>query len=442
MTDTYWNKLRILPVVAASIWLLVAWVRIYSGIQPNDFYNHWEFGRRFAMGTFIYENGLNYVYPPLWALVHAPLTVVTPGLAKAIVFPLAPLSIAVLLWVLNRLVRDQLPCDSGCRFWSAVLAVVLASRFLARDLQEVGANTFLVAVSWLGLYCWRERRENWGGVLLGLAAALKCTPLLFVAWFVLKRQWRMMMTTMAATVLFTMAPMLVMGPASYSRTMQFWFAGVVKGVGDPDPSRGPLGEEKVDNLALRPALARYLMHLPHGHLGRPEASDDPARPNNPPSPYYLQFLDLTPGQAGWVVRVVMLGLLFVVVWWFRRLPRSRDDPLLVWEWAAVSLLILLFSPITWAHHCVGALPAIYLISRAFLARYPIPRFAVYAVGAYGLLVVVLNRAFLGRDLTKLLNSYRVVTLAILLLLAAVIICWHQLLRRLTASQPQEGRYRT
>ncbi len=442
MTDTLWNRLRIVPLLAASIWLLAVWVRIFLGIQPNDFYNHWEFGRRFVAGTFIYDSGLNYVYPPVWAMLHAPLTVVSPLVAKAIVFPLAPLSIAVLLWVLNRLVRDHLPCDSDCRFWAAVLAVVLASRFLARDLQEVGVNTALVALSWLGLYCWRQRREHWGGFLLGLAAALKCTPLLFVVWFVLKRQWRMVAATMVATVLFTMAPMLVMGPVSYARAMHFWFAGVIKGVGDPDPSRGPLGEEKVENLALRPALARYLMHLPHGHLGRPETSDDPARPNSPPSPYYLQLLDLTPSQAGWVVRVVMLGLLLPVLWWFRRLPQRRDDPVLVWEWAAISLLILLFSPITWTQHCVGVLPALYLICRAFLAGRAGPRPALYAAGAYTALTVLLNRAMLGREVTKLLDSYRVKTLAILLLLAAVLMCWRQLSRRLMISKPREDKYRT
>ncbi|HBZ53768.1 MAG TPA: hypothetical protein DEO88_00050 [Syntrophobacteraceae bacterium] len=441
MPDTRWNRLRILPILAAAIWLLVAWVKIMMGVQPNDFYNHWEFGRRFAAGTFIYEGGLNYVYPPLWAMAHAPLAMVGPRLAKALVFPLAPISIAALVWVLDRLVRQSLSCDSGCRFWSVVLAVALASRFLARDLPEVGVNTALVALSWLGVYCWREHRDNWGGLALGLAGALKCTPLLFIAWFILKRQWRMVVTTMTATVLLTLAPMLVMGPASYVRTMSFWFAGVIRGVGDPDPSRGPLGEEKVENLALRPALARYLMHLPYGHLGRPEASDDPSRPDTPPSPYYLQFLDLTATQAGWVVRVVMLGLLLLVAWWFRGLPRSRDDPVLVWEWAAVSLLILLYSPVTWTQHCVGVLPALYLICRAFLARCPIPRLVLYLLGAYGLLVVVLNRTFVGRDLTKLLDSYRVKTLAILLLLAAVLMCWQQLSGRSPGLQLPEDRCR-
>lgn len=439
MNMSRWQRFQYLPMCLAGIWLLVVWVQILVREQPNDFFNHWLFGQRFAEGTFIYERGLNYVYPPLWAMVHAPLTLFSPHVAKAIVFPLAPLSIAALIWVLSRLSREHLPCDSGRSFWAAVLAILLTSPFLARDLLDVGANTALVALSWLGLYCWRERREVWGGLFLGYAAALKCTPLLFVAWFVFRRQWRMVTATILATVLFTIAPLSVMGPSTYWQTMHIWVAGVIRGVGDPDPSRGPLGEEKVENMALRPALARYLMHLPYGHLGRPETSDDPTRPNAPPNRYYLQFLDLTPNQAGWVVRAAMVVLLLLVMCWFRRIPKGRDDPALVWEWAAISLLILLYSPITWKQHGVGVLPALYLLCRASLAGLPVPRPAHYAVGAYAALVVVLNRAILGRDLTKLLDSYRVKTIAMLVLLAAVFMCSRTLFRRPPASERREDR---
>jgi hypothetical protein len=90
--------------------------------------------------------------------------------------------------------------------------------------------------------------------------------------------------------------------------MSAWVGQVMSGLSDPDPSRGPLGEEKVENLSLRPALARYLMHLPYGHLGRPETSDNPDRPNDPPSAGYLQFLDLSPRTAGIVARMIIVAL--------------------------------------------------------------------------------------------------------------------------------------
>lgn len=439
MTKHAWHRYRYVPLLPAGIWLLVVWIQILFEVQRGDFYNHWEFGRRFAAGSFIYESGLNVVYPPLWAMVHAPLSLVNVRLAKVLVYPLAPLSTVVLFWALNRVSRKHLPCPSDRLFWATALAVLLASPFLARDLPEVGVNTALVALSWLAIYCWQERREAWGGVCLGLAAALKCTPLLFIAWFALKRQWRMAGAALLATALFTTAPLALMGPAAYGRTMHHWLVQVVAGISDPDPSRGPLGEEKVENLALRPALARYLMHLPYGHLGRPESSDEPSRPHDPPSPYYLQFLDLSPTQAGWLVRVVMIGLILPVMWWFRHPPRSRTDPSCLWECAAISLLILLYSPITWKQHCVGVLPALYFICRAAIAGLPVPRPALFAVGAYTFLVVVLNRGIVGRDMTKLLDSYRVKTLALLLLFAALFMCWRSLARRLAESARPEDR---
>jgi hypothetical protein len=421
MTQNQPRSYRYIPLLAGGIWILVVWVQIIFEIQRGDFYNHWEFGRRFALGTFIYEGGLNFVYPPLWAMVHAPLTLVSVRLAKILVYPLAPLSIVGLLWVLDRLARRHLPCAPDRVFWATVLAVFLASPFLARDLPEVGVNTALVALSWLAIYAWREHRELWGGVCLGLAAALKCTPLLFIAWFALKRQWRMAGWATLATSVFTLAPLVFTGPSLYGKSMHHWVEHVVAGINDPDPSRGPLGEEKVENLALRPALARYLMHLPYGHLGRPESSDDPSRPHRPPSPYDRQFLDLSPSQAGWMVRVAMVGLILPLMWAFRHPPQNRSDPAMLWEGAAISLLMLLFSPVTWKQHCVGVLPALYWMCRASLAALPVPRAALWMVGAYTFLVVALNRGVVGQDLTKLLDSYRVKTLALLLLLAAVLV---------------------
>jgi alpha-1,2-mannosyltransferase len=433
--ERIWGKARRfkgIPVLVAIAWLSAVWIQIF--LNPRgDFPNHWELGHRIASGAFIYENGLNYVYPPFWAMAHAPLTIVSPHLAQILLYPLAGISIILLIWILQRLSDSQLPLAPDGLFWSTATAIFLSSGFISRDLPEAGVNTALVALSWLALYLWSQRRTLLGGTCLGLAIALKCTPLLFVAWFALKRQWKMVACSMAAAVVFTLAPMLIMGPNQYLRAIHTWTAGVVRGLSDPDPSRGPLGEEKVENLSLRPALARYLMHLPYGHMGRPETSDDNNRPNRPPSPFYLQFLDLSPQWAGTVARLLMAALLVPIVWACRHAPKARDDPAIIWEGAAVSLLILLYSPITWKQHGVGALPALFLICRAGFAGRPLANWVVAAMGAYFVMVVVLNREIVGWEMTKLLDSYRVKTFALLLVLAVVLACRHKLAGGTTAS---------
>src|SRR5208337_4858305 len=190
-------------------------------------------------------------------------------------------------------------------------------------------------------------------------------------------------------------------PDQYARTIETWVASVVRGVGDLDPSRGPLGEEKVENLSLRPALARYLMHLPYGHMGRPETSDDPRRLNSPPSPYYYQFLDLPVFWAGTVVRLLTAALFIWMVLLMRHRPVSRNSIEILWECAAVSILILLFSPITWVQHGVGVLPALYLICRAVFAGFRLSRLQIAAMGVFTIFCVLMNRLFFGRDFIKI-----------------------------------------
>ncbi|MGH7832773.1 MAG: glycosyltransferase family 87 protein [Candidatus Binatia bacterium] len=410
-----------MPIALGIGTLVLYWVAII--LKPRgDFPHHWELGRRMLSGEYIYERGLNLVYPPFWALAHAPLALVEVHLAQIIAYVLAPLSVAALLRILHRLSREELPLGSDGNFWATSLAVTLAVNFLSRDLPEIGVNTALVALTWYAIYLWVRKREVTAGISLGLAAALKCTPLLFVGYFALKRQWRVVVTSTAAFSLFTLAPILVQGPEQYVRAMRSWMTFVALGIADPDPSRGPLGEEKVENLALRPALARYLMHLPYGHLGRPETSDTPGRPNEPPSPYYLQFINLSPHHAGIVVKAIMAGLLLIVAWSLRSKISDRGDLSVLYECAAVSLLLLLYSPITWKQHCVGVLPALFLICRHGFAGQPLPRWVVGAVTVYALFAAVLSRGVIGRDLVKLLDGYRVKTIAILLLMAAVLAC--------------------
>jgi hypothetical protein len=280
-------------------------------------------------------------------------------------------------------------------------------------------------MSWLSVYLWSKERDISGGIILGMASAMKCTPLLFVAWFMLKRQWKIAAAACVACAIFTLSPVLVSGPAQYARMTETWISGVVQGLSDPDPSRGPLGEEKVENLSLRPALARYLMHLPYGHWGRPETFGDIELTQDPPSPYYYQFLDLPVFWAGMLVRVLMTAILLWMAWLMRHKPASRNSIEIVWECAAVSILILLFSPVTWVQHAVGVLPALYLICRAAFAGFSLSRWQSAAMGAFTIFCLIMNRFFFGRDFIKLANSYRVKTLGFILLLGVVLACWRR-----------------
>jgi hypothetical protein len=110
----------------------------------------------------------------------------------------------------------------------------------------------------------------------------------------------------------------------------------------------------------------------------------------------------------------------MVAWWTRRPIVARGDPDLLWEFAAVSIVMLLFSPITWGQHCVALLPACYFVSALLIARRNLPRWMLASLSTYILFVPLLSRDLVGREMSLLLQSYHVETFAILGLLAVIL----------------------
>ncbi len=397
-------------IAAAMLILLACAFRAISKSWDGDFKLHWEFGRRFLRGEFLYTGGHDLPYPPFWAMAHAPAALLPMPMAKALLFPIGVAALYGLLWILRRLTSRVFALDGMHSFWVATLALLLVSRFVLRDMAELGVNTALVALSWLGIYFWTRGRDFLGGMSLGLAIALKCTPAIFAAYFLWKRQWRMFAATCVAALLFTLAPILWQGPTSYWNHMSTWSMNAWKGFGSANPSVGVLGPEPLQNMALRPALARYFIQLPAGHPGRVS------------HPLYVDFLNLRPAAANWTIKTILLALLAMFLWWSRQPVVRRDDPQLLWELAAVSILMLLFSPITWGQHCVALLPAWYFISALIAAGGRLSRWMMVLILAYVLFVPLLSRDLVGRDLSLLLNSYHVETFSILGLFAVVLGC--------------------
>jgi hypothetical protein len=286
--------------------------------------------------------------------------------------------------------------------------VALSLRFLTRDLIDCGQNTAIVLIAWSGVWCWTRRHDLPAGILLGLATALKWTPGLFIAYFAWKRQWKTVIVGLVSTALFTVAPAIRQGPHFYLAHMSTWAAGAWAGAIDPDPSRGVLGEEHFKNISLRPALARFLMRLPPGHVGRVN------------HPLYFDFFDLPPPVAGLIIKSTLAALLLGFAWLFRGRITSRNETGVVWECACLSLLILLFSPITWRNHCVAVLPACYLLSHLALERRGLPRWMTGLMVFYVAAVPLLNRDLLGAKTSFLLDSYHILTWAVLALLAATV----------------------
>lgn len=420
--------IRYSVVGAGAAVLILYWLRI-AKLGPaetfGDFALHWEFGRRLVDGEFIYSGGTNVPYPPFWALAHAPLSFLSAQSAQLVTYPLVVASLVGLLFVLRRLTANEFRFDSRAAFWTTALAVLFSARYLIRDLPEVGINLVLVTLSWTAVLLWTRKREWSAGLMLGLAISLKCTPALFWAWFVLKRQWKMAGITAAAVVMFSLSPIVVQGPEQFARAGSFWLRNTLNGVMTDDPSAGVLGPMQLQNMSLKGALARFLMVFPDGHPGRTD------------HPLYLDILNLDATTANQAIRFAIIGLVMAVAWKFRRKVTDRTNPALLRECAAVSVMILLMSPITWGQHCVGVLPSLYLM---FARRMKSRKFGLGTrclVGAWSVFVLALFGDAVGQSFSHLLQSYHVETWCIAGLLA-VVLGDHSRCRALSLIAPLAG----
>jgi hypothetical protein len=117
-----------------------------------------------------------------------------------------------------------------------------------------------------------------------------------------------------------------------------------------------------------------------------------------------------------------------IAWRFRAPAINRHSLVLVWECAIVSSLILLYSPLTWGQHCVGALPLLYLLVRWSASHGRTPRATRVALALFVAGTLVLNRGVLGKDLTWILESYRVQTWCLVGLVIAGLAAHREVLR--------------
>lgn len=131
--------------------------------------------------------GAWYVYPPFAAFLLTPLGWADFDVAKWALLIMSVSVLALIAWRILRLAG--LRAGVGLALMSAALAVIVI------DVEPVQAtlwwgqiNVLLMALVLLDLL--RPSQARWRGIGLGLAAGIKLTPLVFLPYLLLTRQWR------------------------------------------------------------------------------------------------------------------------------------------------------------------------------------------------------------------------------------------------------------
>ncbi len=152
--------------------------------------------------------GLPFTYPPFSALVFVPLAILPANLAKIMMVGLNAAAATILLVVILVAVQNKWTRPRGWRWLIAPIPVKTGSAVL------VAAVSFVLSVPVLGNFAYGQvdlmlaaavaldillPSVPWPrGLLVGLAAAIKLTPAVFVGYFLVTRQWRALAVSLSA----------------------------------------------------------------------------------------------------------------------------------------------------------------------------------------------------------------------------------------------------
>jgi alpha-1,2-mannosyltransferase len=175
----------------------------------------------FIEGRPLYEpvlGPLYFVYPPFAAILFLPMALVNDGLLKGL-WLIA--SAALLSWVVTTVTKETRirRFVTGTSVWklSIALAVAVGPLFDTISLGQINLVILALVLADLVVLC-SGRRPRTAGMLLGVAIAIKLTPLIFVVLLVLVARYRAAITatlTFAVTVLIG----FVVKPAD---STEFW----------------------------------------------------------------------------------------------------------------------------------------------------------------------------------------------------------------------------
>ncbi|WP_441402828.1 glycosyltransferase 87 family protein [Arthrobacter sp. 2YAF22_2] len=401
-------------VVAYAAW---HWLAVW-GEQGLDFSVYWYGGKILndagPTPSDLYQGnvdwsggpGLPFTYPPFAALLFSLLARVPEKLALNW---FNGAGVIIGLWVAVRGVRYwnakadwRATFRSPANSWAAAV-LVLAVLNLGPWRETLAFGQINILLMGLMAADLLARNPRWArgvpgsGFLVGVAAGIKLTPLVFGLYFLVRKDWRGL-RNMAAGFFATV---LVGGLLRPAESLQFWLHVL------PDTSRIG-GAGYVDNLSLKGALL---------HFGVPEAAVT--------APWLVLSLLVVALAAGIIKSASEQGARVVAI-------------------SATALTMLLISPISWSHHWVWVavvLPAFAWTLRETAHRYRRTRWLMGAVLGVSVLVFLFSPKTIGTALGAQNLDLQTPGLWIMASSAgvfcalALMLCWLLVLRRGSVAPP-------
>jgi hypothetical protein len=275
------------------------------------------------------KRGWHYVYPPILAILLAPVSKWPLGATVPLAYLLSLACLAGTVVLSRRFPENARPAP-----WQTALAMFFCLPMLLNTLTRgqfgIISLFFMAAI----FYSYLTRRKVLAGLLLALAVALKISPLAFlVFFFLMKREWRTLLSTIVGFGLFFfLLPSLAVGFHQNWALLKIWQGLMSASQSDTAYHHYLWGELFTpfaeDNQSLYAVVTRLVWHS-QAHFIR----------------HYSTIVRwITTG-----IGIILLALPFMKT--KKTSPGAAQDPLRsLAEFSLFPMLMLFTSPVTQIHH--------------------------------------------------------------------------------------------
>jgi hypothetical protein len=413
-----WRWLKRYPFTAVGIGALLVVAVIFCRRQDSE----WEqvyltAAGRLWRGEDLYPLGGSYLYPPFMAWAALPFLFLRPPLARLVWFAVnAVCLLALLRWSWRLAGGGRL---EGCRRaptsegLAALLGCLCGISYVQNCLAHQQTDIVITALLIGGCVLLRRGWPLLAAASLGLAAACKCTGLLFAPYLLWRGRPLASLWLLTVALGVNLLPNLTAAPPANGSWAEEYAQRFLKPQTEAGHYVGTWGSDPVYNQSITGLAQRWCVSE-----WTWTATDCTIRPRSPLlTPQALRL---------WVygVEVTLLAIVLVVCGKpFRQLPNAQDGQLQALECGTVLLLMLLLSPMSSkAHFGTLILPG-FCLARAALAS---PGWVLKGMLSGAVLLGLLsNKDPLGERLYTLSLWYGVATWQTLLLLAGCLLAYRR-----------------
>lgn len=304
-------------------------------------------------GEDIYDQPHGYVYPPLQALLAVPMLPL-PHLLSRLAWYLVN---AVALWIALRsawrLAFDEAEPLTVRHFVVGGLGLAVGTTYFFNSLMHHQSDILVAALLFRGCESITPRRNRKASLiaatLFGIAAAMKCTPLLFAPYLLIRGRVIAAVWLVAVAMGVSLLPDLIHSPHDSSTWLSKWWGMFIAPMAGAEHRPGVWASDIIFNQSLVGALNRWTITTWTWNADG------------------AQFTVVEPLLSPMQLKGTLLGLAALIGGAsFLAIRRCEDAK---WQCCVVLCGMLLFSPMSSpAHFGVLLLPALLLARSALLER--------------------------------------------------------------------------